>query len=133
MVDLKPCPFCGSEAEFVTVQDGPEKGAMTISCMRMGCIARAGQSYDSARNLKAGLAERWNRRTPPSAVDVEWEDGGRRYEVRSGALWIKVAPDPAPHGEWHMVDRKDALPVLVRRVQALSSPTPTDAREEGGV
>lgn len=121
--ELKPCPFCQGEASARGADE-----THWIVCIQ--CAAEG-----PWRKSRVASVNAWNTRaTPPRAeVDVEWEDGGRRYEVRSGALWIKVAPDPAPHGEWHMVDRKDALPVLVRRVRALSSPTPTDARDEGGV
>ena len=40
---------------------------------------------------------------------------GRTYELFGGNLWVKVADDPLPKGERHMVSPRDAASIVARR------------------
>lgn len=82
---LKPCPFCGSEAEMLTVpEDHPDAGAVFAQCTHSACMASSALVYPLMDDVKPLLLERWNRRTvgaaltpapaqpePPTAAGVE--------------------------------------------------------------
>lgn len=62
---LKPCPFCGSEAEIVTL-DGEDGdwgvGAQAVQCTSIGCGASSGLIYPLMDDVTSLLIEKWNHR-----------------------------------------------------------------------
>lgn len=56
MTELKPCPFCGGEAEVVEIHPG----MLRIVCN--SCLARSGWLPDGATRGEA--IEAWNTRQP---------------------------------------------------------------------
>ena len=63
---LLPCPFCGGEAERVTLQDEENFGGDVIICK--GCDACSRVVFGE----KEGLIEAWNcRATQPAASEAE--------------------------------------------------------------
>lgn len=84
MVKLKPCPFCGGEAVFVTRSVGYGRRCaifnFEISCK--SCLAKAPEAYGSIeiyldqngevamyKDERSKAIEAWNRRAEP---DQEW-------------------------------------------------------------
>lgn len=62
---LKPCPFCGSEAEMLTVpEDHPDAGAVFAQCTHSACMASSALVYPLMDDVKPLLLERWNKRRP---------------------------------------------------------------------
>lgn len=61
MIDLKPCPFCGGEAELYAIKPyrkhSPLKGKYRARCSRESCLAR---SLRAAYNTETDAAEAWN-------------------------------------------------------------------------
>lgn len=53
---LKPCPFCGGEAQFTHLPSGC-LGRYGVSCSTGGC-----QAAMFSRDTKEEAAEKWNRR-----------------------------------------------------------------------
>jgi len=69
MTDLKPCPFCGSKAEIITLQgeaDALSIGAQCVQCTSSMCGAASGLIYPLMDDVTQLLAERWNKREEPS-------------------------------------------------------------------
>jgi len=57
---LKPCPFCGGEAERIDVEDeGENFGGSFISCKR--CLASSNLEFGRKENFVGN----WNRRVSP--------------------------------------------------------------------
>lgn len=54
---LKPCPFCGGEAERLDLTDDSNFGGSVIACQR--CGASSAVHFDRKENL----VDWWNRRT----------------------------------------------------------------------
>ena len=67
---LKPCPFCGGEAEFGEVPHSEPKdfGARFIECLNPMC--RATTALVFGEDAAANLLERWNKRTAPTPQQV---------------------------------------------------------------
>lgn len=67
---LKPCPFCGNEAELVRM--GNIRQSMQIQCLECGCFLESSET-------ELGSDCRWNTRAQPESVtnagDVEKSDG----------------------------------------------------------
>ena len=64
---LKPCPFCGGEAEFgqcFFTEDNEYAGAEFISCMQ--CDATTAPVFPCVDDVKRLLMERWNKRVTPN-------------------------------------------------------------------
>jgi len=65
---LKPCPFCGGDAEFkedIYVQDGDKGSYAKVSCSRcLACISDGGQWFDQESHdlMKNSVIEDWQRR-----------------------------------------------------------------------
>lgn len=57
--ELKPCPFCGGDAE---IREGEEMAY--VQCLRMSMHKAI--FYDGDNNAAAEVAEQWNRRTGPT-------------------------------------------------------------------
>ena len=73
MSDLKPCPFCGGEAEYRYVSGirHPWSGvqadalAITVNCIRCGATIPSGMSQER-------VTDAWNRRAvPPTATETD--------------------------------------------------------------
>lgn len=56
-IDLKPCPFCGGDAEIVHIDDGENEGGSCVSCSR--CLASSNVEFE----FKENFVSNWNRRT----------------------------------------------------------------------
>jgi Lar family restriction alleviation protein len=69
---LLPCPFCGGEAERVTLDDEDNFGGDVITCTR--CQASSHVEFGRKENL----VDRWNHRTA-DALLKKVEDEARRY------------------------------------------------------
>ena len=54
---LKPCPFCGGDAEF-----GEISGSHFVQCTSSACGAASARIFPPMDDVKALLLERWNRR-----------------------------------------------------------------------
>ena len=62
---LKPCPFCGAEAEIITLEgetDEPSVGAQCVQCTSSACGAASGLIYPLMDDVTGLLHERWNKR-----------------------------------------------------------------------
>ena len=62
---LKPCPFCGAEAEIITLEgetDEPSIGAQCVQCTSSACGAASGLIYPLMDDVTDLLHERWNKR-----------------------------------------------------------------------
>jgi transcription elongation factor Elf1 len=62
---LKPCPFCGAEAEIITLAgetDDPSIGAQCVQCTSSACGAASGLIYPLMDDVTDLLRERWNKR-----------------------------------------------------------------------
>lgn len=62
---LKPCPFCGAEAEIITLEgetDEPSIGAQCVQCTNSTCGAASGLIYPLMDDVTDLLRERWNKR-----------------------------------------------------------------------
>jgi hypothetical protein len=62
---LKPCPFCGSKAEIITLEgeDGDVGiGAQCVQCTSSACGAASGLIYPLMDDVTDLLRERWNNR-----------------------------------------------------------------------
>lgn len=62
---LKPCPFCGSDAEFGEIGGGketPEAGGHFVQCLNSACGASSALIVPLMDDVKSLLMERWNRR-----------------------------------------------------------------------
>jgi hypothetical protein len=64
--DLKPCPFCGSKAEFVNIGEH-----FYVSCTKNSCAAYT----DGGMRMPERAAKRWNRRVPSVPTIQKWESG----------------------------------------------------------
>jgi len=64
-VKLKPCPFCGGEAEILNLDDGENAGGSCISCTR--CLASSNVEFGRKENFVSN----WNRRSPIGGLDRE--------------------------------------------------------------
>ena len=88
---LKPCPFCGAEAEI----DVEAQGGHFVRCLSSACAASSALIFPLMDDVKPLLMERWNRRPVTTApreqatcnkcgYRVCHEDcGAEDYEVRS--------------------------------------------------
>lgn len=66
-VELKPCPFCGGDADFYVVNEchghGDYIDEYYVGCNRCGCQSVHVDCYDNTKEqAKLKAAERWNRR-----------------------------------------------------------------------
>lgn len=62
---LKPCPFCGAEAEIITIEGDVEDfrtGAQCVQCTSLSCGAASGLVYPLKDDVTNLLLERWNKR-----------------------------------------------------------------------
>lgn len=62
---LLPCPFCGAEAEIITLAgetDALSNGAQCVQCTSRACGAASGLIYPLMDDVTHLLMERWNNR-----------------------------------------------------------------------
>ena len=77
---LKPCPFCGGEAEFRTNLIDVTGGWHTVVYVWCPtCEARSHRVFYTAESDKIEAAERWNRREPMDKI-VEQLEGIKMAE-----------------------------------------------------
>ena len=69
MAELKPCPFCGGEAEVVKVHSGVAMFPYTVVCKSDECSASVGVFKET----RGKAIEAWNTRKPMEAVVAELE------------------------------------------------------------
>jgi len=78
---LMPCPFCGAEAEIITLAgetDEPSIGAQCVQCTSSACGAASGLIYPLMDDVTDLLRERWNKRH-----NVEFSGGAPLYGAAS--------------------------------------------------
>jgi len=66
---LKPCPFCGGDAEIITLEGGDgdvNAGAMCVQCP--SCGSASSLVYPLMDDVKDLLLERWNKRASRAAI-----------------------------------------------------------------
>jgi hypothetical protein len=107
MSELKPCPFCGSEAEFD--RKGTSKVSCIIRCTDCGCTLETGETWASGQS--------WNTRTQSQWISVEggnWpeEIQGNKVIGRNGdnvfdcefddGFWCNIGGESMTH--WMKLD-----------------------------
>lgn len=70
--DLKPCPFCGGEAQIERV--GDRRQSTIYSCLDCGCCLETGENHNQ-------IPDRWNERTDVDAV-VPHHDTDKDAEIK---------------------------------------------------
>lgn len=56
MMSLKPCPFCGGQAEIIEIEEGDNAGGSCVSCTK--CLASSNLEF----LFKENFVNNWNRR-----------------------------------------------------------------------
>ncbi len=64
-MDLKPCPFCGSGAVLVELEDEPNRGGWCVECP--ACKASSVVSFPVKDDARPLVVEAWNRRSDTAA------------------------------------------------------------------
>lgn len=95
-IDLKPCPFCGGDAEIVHINDGENEGGSCVSCSR--CLASSNVEFE----FKENFVSNWNRRTEVDLItslraELERKDAALRT-VGEGDV-------PRPIGTYYREDK----------------------------
>lgn len=94
---LKPCPFCGSDAEFGQIgsdQETPDAGGCFVQCLNSACGASSALIFPLMDDVKELLMERWNKR-PNTRMMAD--------EVPAIYSSIELATNPGMAGD-EMVD-----------------------------
>lgn len=78
---LKPCPFCGGEAEMIDMPEdsGDVTGAKFVQCTNSACMASSALIYPLMDDAKHLLLERWNKRAD-IALRIKTEEHDRCAE-----------------------------------------------------
>ena len=74
MTELKPCPFCGGEAELVH----PRGGTYIVGCSNEDCPIWCGLAF----NTKEHAVKFWNTRTPKETHEKHTETHDRTPKER---------------------------------------------------
>ncbi len=64
-MDLKPCPFCGSGAVLIELEDEPNRGGWCVECP--SCKASSIVSFPVKDDARPLVVEAWNRRSDTAA------------------------------------------------------------------
>lgn len=75
VVNLKPCPFCGGEAERIDIEDGENAGGSCISCTV--CQASSNVEFE----FKENFVSNWNRREAATLITAQAEEIARLREA----------------------------------------------------
>ncbi|UWJ04750.1 hypothetical protein CUB19_gp32c [Stenotrophomonas phage CUB19] len=76
---LRPCPFCGNDAEFVPYKNN----GLTLKCKSMGCIQRHQRTLRYGIDwLRTSMTEHWNTR----ALSSQPSPGGQDAHEMADAL-----------------------------------------------
>ena len=97
---LKPCPFCGGEAEGLWGDIGTE-AYFYVKCGNVGCHVRPSACLASRKKT----TEVWNRRTPETVGTLEVTRAADDFawlQSNSGAQGLVAALD-FPHGVYKIV------------------------------
>lgn len=81
-MELKPCPFCGSDADIHTMpsEGNCNDGGMFVMCRNGGCMASSALVFPLMDNVQDLLIERWNKRVRHN-VQGKGPARGRNHEV----------------------------------------------------
>lgn len=60
MLELKPCPFCGGEAVFYTLNKGGKHEGHIVGCPSSGCLVKPSVSKPGMTGRET--VEAWNKR-----------------------------------------------------------------------
>jgi Lar family restriction alleviation protein len=106
---LKPCPFCGGDAEWNQHEgdplklDDPMTGANWIECLK--CGASTNLRYSLMDDCRPVLAEQWNRRylaapaqpapEPAALSNAHIEAWGERHNVNRSTDELRVMVEDA--------------------------------------
>lgn len=85
-IELKPCPFCGGKASFLTVEQTDGTRGYEVSCENAACEVC---SCTMLHPTKAEAAAAWNRRSQQMTVKLE---NARRISLRG-----QITPDADAH------------------------------------
>ena len=68
-MELKPCPFCGSDADIHTMpsEGNCNDGGMFVMCRNGRCMASSALVFPLMDNVQDLLIERWNKRVTLNA------------------------------------------------------------------
>ena len=115
--DLKPCPFCGGEAEIIHLDDGDNAGGSCVCCTK--CQASGNVEFGRKENF----VENWNRRAHPCPTPAADAD-----RVQSVACLTRYSPLSTGNNKAMMQEDEAGLYVL--RKQALAALKSTAATEK---
>lgn len=106
--ELKPCPFCGGEAEIIHLDDGDNAGGSCVCCTK--CQASGNVEFGRKENF----VDNWNRRAHPSPTPAA--DADRvRIAVELINAEINAPLTGSTHGAWdrgRIAGLKEALAAL---------------------
>ena len=86
--DLKPCPFCGGDAEYGEVGgEGGDAGGQFVQCTNAMCAASSALIFPCGDEPKPLLALRWNRRTPNPAAFAAGAEAMREAAAEDVERW----------------------------------------------
>lgn len=106
---LKPCPFCGADAEIITLEgetDEPSIGAQCVQCTSSSCGAASGLIYPLLDDVTDLLLERWNKRN-------------NQYDAADEIKQLRLAEEGAKEAFGHVVQQKRDLESECNRLRRL--------------
>lgn len=93
---LLPCPFCGADAEVLTIpEDHIDAGAMFVQCCDNRCMASSALLCPLMDDVRDLLVERWNRRAAQPAESVEPMSNEDAFTV-----WVSADSPPTEKQEY---------------------------------
>ena len=106
---LKPCPFCGADAEIITLEgetDEPSIGAQCVQCTSSSCGAASGLICPLMDDVTDLLLERWNKRN-------------NQYDAADEIKQLRLAEEGAKEAFGHVVQQKRDLESECNRLRRL--------------